>query len=207
MAATTKPSTLVVYLSGKPTTPSGYDDILTKLASEGQVHTAESKEAALDILSNPTQATTRILVLDGALANEENLDLARRLVDFAWGGATVILGGSFSSAEPSRMMELLDRTWGLPWAYEGKRREETRLNGDAVTVAVAERGGLLEKYTQEAVFVRNVERDAGWYETEDGGAAATVLMPFGEGKVGYVGDVNGEEGTVRSVLAMFGVAA
>lgn len=202
MATAAKLSTLAVHLNGNPTTTSSYEDILEKLANEGELYTAESKDAAFDILSKHT--VTGVLVLDDALASEENLDFARRLVDLAWGGATVVLGGTFSSAEPSKMIALLDRTWGLPWGYEGKRRAETKLNGDAVTAA--KRPGLLDSYGQEAVFVSNVERAAAWYETEDKEQAATVLMRFGEGSIGYVGDANGEEGTVKSVLKMFGVA-
>jgi len=54
--------------------------------------------------------------------------------------------------------------------------------------------------------VKNVEESAVWYaETGFSNEAAVVFANVGSGKLGYVGDVNAEEGSDVVILAMCGL--
>lgn len=93
------------------------------------------------------------------------------------------------------------------------------LNHTAVGVANSQK--LLQRYSQKAVSVKNVAPGDMWYKTDDdsvvesrvfslssantAGETPVALAEVGTGKLGYVGDVNAEEGSHAVVLAMCGL--
>jgi len=80
---------------------------------------------------------------------------------------------------------------------------------------------LDKEYSQKALYVRGAPRTAALYVTlpesrvesrvfaptsaHDPHQAAAVFQPYGKGYVGYLGDVNGEEGTSKAILALCGL--
>lgn len=94
------------------------------------------------------------------------------------------------------------------------------MNKDAVDAAVAAR--LPERYSQKAAFVRGVEPRHMWYVTDsnsvveywvfaptsayDPEETAVAMAGVGDGKLGYVGDLNGEVESNTVILAMLGLA-
>jgi len=79
---------------------------------------------------------------------------------------------------------------------------------------------LEPSYSQKAVFLKGVDRNSSWYNpTSDSTTQSMVFAPesvdtttcpvamasVGAGKLGYVGDVNGEHGSTLVVLAMSGL--
>ena len=93
------------------------------------------------------------------------------------------------------------------------------LNQAAVDVANVQK--LPQRYSQKAVFVNNVAPEDMWYKTDDDSEVQSMVFPptsakvaretavalakVGEGKLGYVGDVNAEDGSNAVVLAMCGL--
>lgn len=93
------------------------------------------------------------------------------------------------------------------------------LNKRAVGYTVATK--LLPQYSQKAVFLKNVTSEQAWYVTDEDsvvesavfhpdsanktGESPVVLGRVGEGKLGYVGDVNAEKGSDAAILAMCGL--
>ena len=84
-----------------------------------------------------------------------------------------------------------------------------------------DQAGLPEKYSQKAVFLKNVAKEAAVYlpsrdsriesavfspEPVDCEQTPVVLAKVGEGWLGYVGDVNAESESDRVVLAMCGLS-
>jgi hypothetical protein len=93
---------------------------------------------------------------------------------------------------------------GLPWKRGSYTRETVKLRDAAAGPQL--KGRLPATYSQKALFVQNVTRSAVWYAQSDSSSeAAVVLAAVGQGKLGYIGDVNGEEETEDVVLAMCGL--
>lgn len=62
---------------------------------------------------------------------------------------------------------------------------------------------LALSYSQTALFVKNVDRLSVWYaERGSSRQAAVAFTRVGEGRLGYFGDVNGEEMSTAVVMAM-----
>ncbi|KAM5367271.1 hypothetical protein ACJZ2D_010104 [Fusarium nematophilum] len=113
------------------------------------------------------------------------------------------------------------RLWCLPWELSTFRTTTVRLNRDAVDGVVAAK--LAPEYLQDALLVKNVKPGEAWYLPDqdpiaksdvsqlDGvhisGESAVVLCRVGDGKLGYVGDVDPEpeRKTDDVVLAMIGL--
>jgi hypothetical protein len=106
----------------------------------------------------------------------------------------------------------------LPWASGDYHRTTFALNP---AMTHFETGGMASSYSQKALHVKNVQRGDAVYlpsdesRTEsavfpsrpvgDRTQAPAAFAPVGEGKVGYVGDVNNESGTTAVVLRMCGI--
>ena len=107
---------------------------------------------------------------------------------------------------------------GLPWDVAQYTRTNVFRN-DAAIGPVA--GQLAASYSQKANFLKNVSQDKAWYlPNESSTVQSMVFAPdkienqdqtpvafasVGEGKFGYVGDVNAEFESDTAVLAMCGL--
>ena len=108
---------------------------------------------------------------------------------------------------------------GLDWESGCYHRTTLALNQSAVGAANAKK--LPQRYSQKAVFVKNVIPGDMWYKTDGDsvvqsmvfpptsvntvGETAVALAKVGTGKLGYIGDVNAEEGSNAAILAMCGL--
>jgi hypothetical protein len=86
---------------------------------------------------------------------------------------------------------------GLQWSVGNYHHVNVSFNSDALeaTLPVA--------YSLKAQFLRGVDASAILYGFD--GEAAIAFGQFGEGRIGYVGDVNAEEGTSAALIAMCGL--
>jgi hypothetical protein len=130
----------------------------------------------------------------------------------------IIMGLFPSFVQPDSVKPFFSRA-GRPWGVGSYHRATLALNESAVSVANAQK--LPQRYSQKAVFVNNVAPEDMWYKTDDNsevqsmvfpstsekvaGETAVALAKVGEGKLGYVGDVNAEDGSNAVVLAMCGL--
>ncbi|KAL2263212.1 hypothetical protein VTK26DRAFT_7786 [Humicola hyalothermophila] len=158
---------------------------------------ATNPEAALRML-NQEPPPSVILIADAAVARKKQL--WERVIDRLRGGSTVVLAGCFSTMVTQGGFDAMFARLGLPWRRGSNYRETLRLRRDVVGSRLANR--LPPAYSQKAVFVKNVDGSDAWYT--DGDEAAVVFATVGAGKLGYVGDVDGEEETDAVVLAMCG---
>jgi hypothetical protein len=178
-----------------------YGSLISQIISKPTMERATKPEVAFSKL-NEEPAPSVILVTDGAVTRQQKL--CERLIDLLRGGSTVILMGCFSSSVTIGQFNRFFTRLGLPWQRGSYHREMVKLRGQVVGDRWASR--LPSAYSQKALFVANVERSAMWYaEKENSNEAAVVFANVGEGKLGYVGDVNGEEESEAVVLAMCGL--
>lgn len=176
-------------------------DLLTSINSKVGLERATTPEAAISLLSGHSSPSV-ILVADGALTRHTRI--WERVIDHLRGGAVVVLAGLFSSMVNRGQFDRFFAKLGLSWEQGSYHRTTVSLQRGIV-------GGNLTRllpseYCPKAVFVKNVGRSATWYASGDSSSeAAVVFADVGNGKLGYAGDVNGEESSNTVILAMCGL--
>jgi ribonuclease HI len=170
------------------------------------IERAATAETALLLLDRQPPASSAILITDGALKSSR-AGVRDKVLDHLYRGATVVLAGCFSSKMTDRQFNRFFAQVGLPWRRGSCKRATVRLQSEAVSNELQDQ--LLSTYSQEAVFVKNVERSEIWYASNDQSSrepeAAVALTKVGEGRLGYVGYVNGMECSSPIIRAMCGL--
>jgi hypothetical protein len=134
-------------------------------------------------------------------------------VEFVKTGGTVVHACAFSGfISPPSFKRYFKYGWGVPWEMGDYSREDFHQKeggGHGIN-----RKGMLASYSQKAVALNNVAaKDALYLLKKDlpgpsNGAlcrSPVVFRKIESGFMGYVGDVNYEEGSNRVILAMFGM--
>lgn len=142
-----------------------------------------------------------------SLAETENPALAEQAASFVQVGGKIIFMGTFSSfARPSDIGPLF-QIFDKPWSSGDYHRATFARNQDLHSFDAF---GLAPGYSQKALQLSNVSAEdavyyAGRRHAGASGQSPAVFGSSGEGKVGYIGDVNNEEKTSAVVFAMCGV--
>ena len=154
-----------------------------------------------------------VLIADGGLALKKNNHLQRSLIRYAKAGGTVIFGCLFSSfVRPSDLGDLFQK-FDLGWKSGDYHRTTFILNEAMKPIFGQQAYKTLEKsYSMKCLHLQNTPASARVYvPTESSRAVDQLQCPavfhkYGEGFVGYIGDVNNEEGSEALTLAMLGNA-
>ncbi len=162
------------------------------------------------------QTPTVILLTDDAMTRAKNTSTWERVLEYVRQGGTVIAMGRFSSfVKPNDIKPFFQRA-GLDWDQGAYHRTTLELNRGAIDEEIARE--LLPRYSQKALQLKNVRPEDMWYKTtevsviesavfapdsaHDPGLTAVALAKVGKGRLGYVGDVNAEQGSDAVILAM-----
>ncbi|CAH0043432.1 unnamed protein product [Clonostachys solani] len=173
--------------------------LVSRITAKSQMERARTPEAAFTMLDQEPRPSV-ILVTDGGLARQRRV--WDRVIDHLRDGATVVLAGLFSSMVNEGEFHRFFARLGLPWKRGSYHRTTVYLN----TSADGTSRQLPASCSQKATFLQNVERSATWYsEGTRSGEAAVAFVRVGSGRLGYIGDVNGEEASDQAVLAMCGL--
>ncbi|KAG5721401.1 RNA polymerase II-associated protein 3 [Termitomyces sp. T112] len=179
---------------------------IAALQTEISVKKALNTNEAITHLASPDLKA--VFVADAALAKHSNAQVLKKIVDFTRDGGSVVMGGSFSSfIRPSDLAHFFLTSWGLNWRSGSYHRATLKLN-KSHNLAKSN-SSLLESYSMKALHVRGVTPSAVVYK-EDGAnptESPAVQVPFGKGHVGYIGDVNWENGSITVLHAMLQTSA
>ena len=158
-----------------------------------------------------------ILVADKSLTPPTYRDIRSLLVEYVKAGGTAVYCGIFSSCtRPSDFKLMFEDAWGLPWVSGSYHRETFAVNPRVTSITERK---VNRRYNVKALQVDNVSlNDAIYLSIGEANALskpgstnqrtpATFMTPaafttIGLGRVGYVGDVNGDDATTKVVLAM-----
>jgi hypothetical protein len=213
-AAPDEPRILLVSLDTASPFDQLYQGILEKLNTVAALDRATKPESALQGLADqPPQA---VLVTDGGIA--QHRAVYAKLLDYVRGGGRLVLMGNFSSMTRPKDLDRLFQEAGLPWTHGAYQRTTVHRND---TEETSSHTSLPPSYSQKAVFLAGVPGKDAWYlpnnsshtqsrvfypvPITDQEQTPIALTNIGKGKLGYVGDVNGEEGSDAVVLAMCGL--
>ncbi|KAE8140423.1 hypothetical protein BDV38DRAFT_269025 [Aspergillus pseudotamarii] len=195
-----------------------YAPLLTALRAKAEVQRAESTPSAVQLLAQRPEPSV-VRITDEALTLPKNRTVWEAVLGYVRGGGTAVVMGHFPSFVRPNSLKPFFAQAGLTWEVGSYHRTTLALNEAAVGVATAQK--LPQRYSQKAVFVKNVGPGEMWYRTDDdsvveslvfspmsvnkAGETAVALAEVGTGKLGYVGDVNAEDGSNAVILAMCGL--
>lgn len=188
--------------------------MVTALQRRGPVTEATTPEDASTKISAQIPGT--ILVTTADFAKKRHFALHTKVIEYARVGGTVIFCGQFSNTiTPPNFDAFFASKWGLPWKFGDYHRSTCTPNP---VCRPKVQNGLPESYCVKAVHVQGAAvEDMVYISTPDSKIQSHVFPPdsahnpeqapviftaFGNGYVGYVGDVNQEEGTTAAIIAM-----
>ncbi|KLU82755.1 hypothetical protein MAPG_01824 [Magnaporthiopsis poae ATCC 64411] len=178
--------------------------LIPRLNSKASVQRETSAKGALARLDQSPPPSI-ILVADAAIARMPKV--WDRVIDRLRAGATVILGGLFSAMARPAELNRMFATTGLPWKTGADLRATTKLCSKVLdSTGTAGQPELPRAYSLKAVFLQNVSESARVYVADNNATdTAVAFAKVGKGRLGYIGDVSGEEGSESVVMAMCGL--
>ncbi|KAH8163738.1 hypothetical protein CIB48_g4509 [Xylaria polymorpha] len=176
-----------------------YASLISRITAKAKMDRATTQKAALDMLTqNPPPSV--IFVADAGVVHL--MKVWERVIDCLRGGSTVVLAACFSSFVNEGQFNRCFSKVGLPWKRGGYHRTDVSLRPGVVDDRLKQQ--LLPTYSQKALYVAGVARSDAWY-AGDQDEVAVAFTKVGNGMLGYVGDVNGEDGSEAVILAMLGL--
>ncbi|GKU13244.1 unnamed protein product [Fusarium langsethiae] len=213
-----KPHLLSISLNHQPYFDQLYEPLLAEIQSKAdfsRAGDADSVERRLSEEPNPTA----VLITDEALSVNRNKHLWKAVLRYVHRGGKAVVMGNFSSFVKPLSIKPFFAQAGLRWEVGAYHRTTVVLNHAAVESGLAAK--LLPRYSQKAQFVKNVAPEDAWYMADEESVIESYLFPptstripgespvafasVGDGKLGYIGDVNGEQGSNLAIRAMCGL--
>ncbi|KAL8844150.1 MAG: hypothetical protein Q9176_001556 [Flavoplaca citrina] len=198
-----------------------FDDLYQPFCDEmNRSYTIVSARSAADAKSLLSLSTLRaILVVDGGLTvGKEHIALQKQLSSYAQAGGTVIFCCLFSSFSKPSNFNGMFQSFGLPWEFGAYHRTTFYLSQNIKSVLGHQRAIELEReYSMKAVHLKHTPVDARLYvPIEQSRTESRVFPPsavdqeetpaafsrHGSGWIGYVGDVNNEQGSRALIMAL-----
>ncbi|KAI1786107.1 hypothetical protein LXA43DRAFT_1099551 [Ganoderma leucocontextum] len=198
-----------------------YPQFYQALRQTANVTEVEQPAAARAAIS-ATPRPDAIILSDPAFAKPKHSKILTSLVSYARAGGTVVLALQFSNRIKLGELRSFFARWGVPWDKGAYHRTTTALNPSGIP-APLDKDALLPSLSAKAIHLKSVAREHAVYlPTADSRIESRVFPPepitgemaeespavlarVGQGYLGYVGDVNGEQGSTRLVFEMCGV--
>ncbi|KAK0213825.1 hypothetical protein IW262DRAFT_1279619 [Armillaria fumosa] len=211
---TSPPSVLILALAHERFMYSPYTQLMESMKACATVTQVETKgEFAREMKLSPP---TVVIAIDAGISEPENSVVLQRLLQYTRGGGTTICCCNFSNAIHNARVKTFFATCGLPWDLGSYFRTTAHLN-QAATGMVLE--GLPESYSLKSMTLLNVARRHRIYAPSptsrvesnvfgpnaipiDVNECPCAYGPVGRGWLGYVGDINNEDGSTRVIMAM-----
>lgn len=216
MASAPKPVVLLISLRLQPFFDEQYKGFIDQLFEKATINRVCKPAPALRVLSEDPPSA--VLLTDEALTHKYSR-VWDKVLEYVRSGGTAVCMGHFSSfTRPLNILPFFQRA-GLPWESGDYHRTTVVLNKNATPSNIWP--FLEESYSQKALFLKNVAEPDAWYRPNEESVIESHVFPpdkirnldqvpvafgkIGDGRLGYVGDVNAEEGSHLAVLAMCGL--
>lgn len=212
-----KKFTLIITLEDEEVFHRIHEEQVSTLKDNDEVKTASTSAQALQLLQSPDLRA--IYVADAGIIKSTNARVLTKVVEFTKSGGTLVVGGMFPSMASNPEMSKFFSAFGLSW----KRGSYGWNEFDAVwTSETGKRNpSLPESYSMKAVNIESIRpsdvvyMQGGdlWDDDDDdfnvftkpatpGFESPVLRTRVGNGYLGYVGDVNGEDESTEVVLAL-----
>ncbi|KAJ3506954.1 hypothetical protein NLJ89_g6573 [Agrocybe chaxingu] len=160
-----------------------------------------------------------VFATDAALSKRKNSALLDKIVQYVKDGGAFVAGGSFSSFVRPPDFPVFTKAFGLDWTYGSYHRTTFALN--PANEIVKRNPSLVPAYSMKALHAGNIQREHALYgptdesriqsmvfaptRITDHSEAPAVCAHVGRGLFSFLGDVNGENGSTNTILAMLGL--
>ncbi|KAK7438432.1 hypothetical protein VKT23_018045 [Stygiomarasmius scandens] len=203
IAETVRPFVLVLSLEHESffdeLSKSLYDAIREK-ASLVQV---KSLQEGLDHLDK--EGLLAVYIDTSGIARVQHTDLLFKVIDYTRAAGVTVIGGSFSSFISKPDMDRFWQKWNLPWKMGSYHRDT--FYAIETHELVGANPSLEASYSMKAVHLAGpATKDVVYHDNVSVSSECPVVhTKLGNGYLGYVGDVNHEEGSTKVVLALLGL--
>ncbi|GAD98452.1 hypothetical protein MGYG_05903 [Paecilomyces variotii No. 5] len=216
------PRVFLLALDSQPWFDEMYSHLIDKLYAHAKIQRASTPDAAIRYLSanNPHA----ILAIDPGLTNPSNSRVLDEVLTYVRSGGVLVFCCLFSSfVNGPTFNQFMRSKLNFPWEFGDYHRTTVYLNQRAVFSSTANREITRERlpqaYSQKAVHLKNVDNALALYlpapsSVIESPVFAPAPVPseqtpvafrnLGQGTVGYIGDVNGEQESDEVILAMCG---
>ncbi|KAI4144382.1 MAG: hypothetical protein LQ340_006670 [Diploschistes diacapsis] len=182
-------------------------DLMEALKERAEVIKCTTREVTFEALQDNIRSS--LFIFEPSLINKKvNKKLARAIKEWTKAGGTTVFGGCCGSfVKPLSLKQFFSEVYGLPWESGSYHRADFAANNAArLRSSVAN----IATINAKALHLRNITTgDALYLEDgvapEDVSESPIVLRAFGDGKLGWIGDVNNETELIPLTLAMLGV--
>lgn len=217
-----KPRVLLISLNNQPFFDDMFANLINAISDRAQMQRAKKAAPAIRALAEDPRPAA-VLVTDEGLTLAKNAAVWDSVLAYVCGGGTAVVMGTFSSfVKPNQIKPFFAKA-NLEWASGDYHRTTLHLNLEAVVPGVGMEPALTlaKSYSQKALNLKNVARDAAWYLPNNESVTESAVFPptriesmeqtpvafasVGDGKLGYLGDVNAEAASDKAILAMCGL--
>jgi len=190
---------------------------LSALKDRIKVAKALTVRQALQDLNSPNLIA--VYLTDAGATRPKHKSLVTKLVAYTRDGGTVVAGGQFSNHVSPDQFEDFTKAWGLTWTFGSYHRTTFSLNSN--NDIVKQNPSLFASYSMKSLHASQILPEHAVYKpTENSYLQSHVFAPtkieekdeapathakVGQGWFGFIGDVNGEEKSTNTVLAMLGL--
>lgn len=205
-----RPKVALLQLNKQPGFDGKFSRLLSGLSAKAKVDSITTDAQAVAVFSGRYPI---VLVTDQALAEPKHMALRDEARQYVARGGTLIFCCHFPSFVHDQDATKLFSSFGLYWRTGDYHRTEHTINQAARRINAAT---LTPRYSPEARHLRDVDAaDAIYLPTtaayiqsrvcppspiEDRSQTPAALTGIGMGKLGYLGDVHGEDGAMAIVL-------
>jgi hypothetical protein len=210
-AMTTSPtsshSVLLISLNKQPFFDDMYSQVMAKLRSKADVTEVTHIASAMQHLLVAHQYAAAV-VTDPEVMDKGFIAVQEKLVDYARAGGTVVFGFHCSSfVRPNDLARFFKETWSVNWKSGDYTRSMFSLNHQANSVFRSRRGhNLPQQYSMKALHLRGTRaEDRIYISSPSSNQSPAVFAKYGDGNLGWIGDVNTEDGTTELLLTMCGI--
>lgn len=173
---------------------------------------------ALSHLASPD--LVGVFVTDPGIVRRKNAPVVAKLVEFVKQGGSAVVGGCFSTfVGEQEMNNFFRKVWSLSWKRGSYHR--TTFVTNSPNDIVKRNPSLIPSYNMKALHMAGISpQDAIYKPTPDSRIQSLVFAPsqitdldespavsrrIEKGYLSYIGDVNGENESTNTVLAMLGL--
>lgn len=212
--STEGPFVLLLSLSNPELLASINEHFLSTIRSKVRVVQALDAQKALQYLADTNLKS--VYVADEDILERKNLELFSSLIGWVNAGGIAVAGSLFPTLASPLKLNRFFKKWELPWRMGDYHRTTFVLNRSNRHLS-SHSANLATSYNVKAVHLRGVRaEDVLYAPTEDSRVESHVFAPtkvdpshvpvaytrIGDGFLGYIGDVNGEEESTSVILAM-----
>jgi len=199
-----------------------YSDLLNALRSQVKVieisTPQEASQKASEYFDSPNLAG--VLVSDPGLLEKKHKKLLDKLVCYVKNGGSAVFGGNFSSfIAPPKFDSFMKKVWGLDWKFGSYHRTTFQVNpGNEL---VNRNPSMAQSYSMKSVHVKGIQpQHAIYVPVDDAHLESRVFAPvkiadktespavcarIEKGLLSFLGSVNAEADSTKTILAMLGL--